>query len=279
MMSPELRQRIITALILVPVVVWCVFFAQDAATFAAFAGAIVIVGAWEWTVLMGWQAKAARLAYAVLVALLLVVLAVLPAVYAPAAGWLPALYMLSVGFWLVALRLVRGYPDNTGLWAHGALLSPVGLVLLLPAWLGLVSLHAASPWWLMYVFGLVWGADTGAYFAGRAFGRRKLAPAVSPGKTIEGLCGGLAVAALLAVLVAVYRDLAGIRLMAFLGLSLLTVLGSVLGDLFESMTKRHAGIKDSGTIFPGHGGALDRIDSLTAAAPVFALGWWLAGGF
>ncbi|MDO8266307.1 MAG: phosphatidate cytidylyltransferase [Moraxellaceae bacterium] len=273
-MTSELRQRIITALLLLPVVVWCVFLAPDATAFASFAGAIVIVGAWEWTRLMGWMSVAPRVLYVVLLALLLVSMR-LPEL----AGFAPALYMLSAGFWLLALRLVTGYPDNASLWARAWLLAPVGLVLLLPAWLGLTSLHAVSPWWLMFLFLLVWGADTGAYFAGRALGKNKLAPAVSPGKTIEGMVGGLALALAIALAVAIWRDLSGIRLMAFMGLCLLTSLASVLGDLFESMTKRHAGIKDSGNIFPGHGGALDRIDSLTAAAPVFALGWWLAGGF
>jgi phosphatidate cytidylyltransferase len=114
---------------------------------------------------------------------------------------------------------------------------------------------------------------------GRAFGKHKLAPQVSPGKTIEGMVGGLLTTSILIIAVAVYRDLTLIRMAAFIGLSLFTVLASVLGDLVESMVKRQAGVKDSGNIFPGHGGALDRIDSLTAAAPIFALGWWLAGGF
>ncbi|MDP2228784.1 MAG: phosphatidate cytidylyltransferase [Moraxellaceae bacterium] len=274
-MSPELLQRVITALILLPVVIWCVFFAPDSSTFAAFAGAIVIVGAWEWTALMGWKTHALRVVYAAVVGLALVSFAVFPVLQ----PLVPALYMAAVGFWMVALRLVRGYPGNTALWARTPLLVPVGVLLLLPAWLGLVSLHGASHWWLMYLFVLVWGADTGAYFAGRALGKHKLAPSVSPAKTLEGMAGGIALTMLVALSVAFYLEIAGLRLLAFIGLSLLTVLASVLGDLFESMAKRHAGIKDSGTLFPGHGGALDRIDSLTAAAPVFAMGWWLAGGF
>lgn len=273
-MQAELKQRIITAAVLLPVVIWCVFFAAGPQAFAAFAGAVVIVGAWEWTALMGWQGKLSRTAYAVLVTLLL--LATLLPVVRP---YHQILFMTSVGFWLVALRLVQGYPANTALWAKNILLIPMGLILLVPAWLGLTTLHAESAAWLMYLFALVWGADTGAYFAGRKFGKRKLAPSVSPGKTIEGLVGGLALTMTVAIAVAIYRDMSGIKLAAFLGLSLLTVLASVLGDLFESMAKRRAGIKDSGTIFPGHGGALDRIDSLTSAAPLFALGWLLAGGF
>lgn len=272
-LKPELRQRVITALILLPVVIWCVFLAPSTVAFAAFAGTLVLVGAWEWAALLGWRRQGQGL-YTLLVAALLL-LAFLP----DAAPYRVYGFALATGFWLVALRLVTGYPGNTTVWARRALLAPVGLVLLLPAWMGLTSLHAASAWWLMYLFALVWGADTGAYFAGRAFGRRKLAPAVSPGKTVEGMAGGLILTMALALAVALFRDMAGVRLAGFLGLSLLTVLASVLGDLFESMIKRNAGIKDSGTIFPGHGGALDRIDSLTAAAPVFALGWYLAGGF
>ncbi|MDI1301062.1 MAG: phosphatidate cytidylyltransferase [bacterium] len=270
-----LKQRIITALILLPIVLWCVFFAPSIWAFRIFAAAIVAVAAWEWTAMMGWRALAPRAAYALAVLAVLAALAFLP-VPGPVHQ---LIYAVAVLFWLFAHRLVRAYPENTGRWSAPAVLLPLGFVLLVPAWLGLTSLHAHSAWWLMYLLILVWGADTGAYFAGRAFGKNKLAPSVSPGKTLEGFFGGLLLTMGIAVAVAFYRDLAGQRFFAFMGLSLLTVLASVLGDLFESMVKRHAGIKDSGTIFPGHGGALDRIDSLTAAAPVFALGWLLAGGF
>ena len=249
-----LKERILTALVLIPLVLWCIFGAATSIPFEAFAGAIVIVGAWEWTALMRWSNMTARAGFTAIVALSLVAMKV------PELAFIkPSFYALSVGFWFVLI--------------------PVGLNLLIAAWAGLVDLYHASPWWLMYVFGLVWGADSGAYFAGRALGKHKLAPNVSPGKTIEGFVGGVLTTVILIISVAVYRDLTAMRLVAFLGLSLLTVLASVLGDLLESMVKRQAGVKDSGNIFPGHGGALDRIDSLTAAAPIFALGWWLAGGF
>jgi phosphatidate cytidylyltransferase len=281
--KPELRQRIITALVLLPIVIWCVFFAPSLWVFRIFAAAIVVVGAWEWTAMMGWKLPVLRGIYA---AAVLVVLGALG--FFMFTGRLPGAEIrllmtlilgLAVLFWLVAYRLVRGYPGNAAFWATPTLLAVMGFVLLAPAWLGLVFLHGESKWWLLYMLLLVWGADTGAYFAGRAWGRIKLAPAVSPGKTLEGFLGGLALSMALALAVALYRDLSGQRFFAFLGLSLLTALASVLGDLFESMVKRRAGIKDSGRIFPGHGGALDRIDSLTAAAPVFALGWLLARGF
>lgn len=269
-----LKERILTALILLPIVLWCVFGADGSIPFMAFAGALVLVGAWEWTALMRVSNPVGRSAFVLLVAAG-VVAASLP----EAAALRLPLFGLATGFWLVALRMVTGYPESARYWAKGLFLLPMGLILLVPAWTGLVDLHKASPWWLMYLFALVWGADTGAYFAGRAFGKRKLAPAVSPGKTIEGMVGGLLFTMAVMVAVGLYRELPALRFAAFAGLSLLTVLASVLGDLLESMVKRQAGVKDSGTIFPGHGGALDRIDSLTAAAPVFALGWWLSGGF
>lgn len=269
-----LKERVLTALILIPIVIWCIFFANGHIPFMAFAGAIVLVGAWEWTALMRWTSMPLRAMYVAVVALGLVAMNV------PQLAFLKQpFYMVSVGFWLVALRWVMAFPESAKLWAKNIFLVPTGLILLIPAWAGLTDLHQASPWWLLYVFCLVWGADTGAYFAGRKFGKHKLAPSVSPGKTIEGFVGGLITTSILIVAVAVYRDLSAIRFAAFVGLSLLTVLASVLGDLLESMVKRQAGVKDSGNIFPGHGGALDRIDSLTAAAPLFALGWWLAGGF
>ena len=128
----------------------------------------------------------------------------------------------------------------------------------------------------MYLFLLVWGADSGAYFVGRKFGRKKLAPSVSPNKSVEGLYGGVSVAAIIIVVVAwIYLDLTLIQYLLFIILSVVTVLGSVLGDLFESMIKRRAGIKDSGRVLPGHGGVLDRIDSLLSAAPIFAAGMYL----
>jgi phosphatidate cytidylyltransferase len=270
----ELKQRVITALILLPVVIWCVFFAPSTLAFALFAGAVVTVGAWEWATITGWTQTWQRLVYASLIAALLFIVQ-LPL----AQHWHQNLLIVSVVFWWVALRLVKGYPKSAQYWANAGLMAVIGIILLVPAWLGLTSLHAESAGWLLYLLMLVWGADTGAYFAGRKWGKHKLAPSVSPGKTIEGLVGGIVLTSLIAIGVALYRDLTGVRLAAFLGLSLLTVLASVLGDLFESMAKRQAGIKDSGTIFPGHGGALDRIDSLTAAAPLFTLGYLLAGGF
>ena len=128
----------------------------------------------------------------------------------------------------------------------------------------------------MYLFLLVWGADSGAYFVGRKFGKRKLAPTVSPNKSVEGLYGGILTTIIVMLVVQYqYLNLTWVQQLLFLILSLITVFGSVLGDLFESMIKRRAGIKDSGRVLPGHGGVLDRIDSLLAAAPIFATGMYI----
>ena len=128
----------------------------------------------------------------------------------------------------------------------------------------------------MYLFLLVWGADSGAYFVGRKFGKKKLAPTVSPNKSVEGLYGGIATTVIIMMIVQYsYLNLTAVQLILFLVLSIITVFASVLGDLFESMIKRRAGIKDSGRVLPGHGGVLDRIDSLLAAAPIFAAGMYI----
>jgi len=274
-----LKERVITALILLPLVLWCVF-GGVAMAFPIFAAAIILVAAWEWTAMMRLASMPARLGFVALVgALLWHVKAQALTVDASGIKALGPLMAATSVFWLAALVWVRRYPADAQRWDRPFLMLAIGLLLLVPTWAGLVQLHGQSPWWLMYVLLLVWGADTGAYFAGRRFGKVKLAPSVSPAKTREGLYGGLITTSLIMLAVAFSLKLAGLQFLMFAAASAVTVLASVLGDLFESMVKRRAGIKDSGKIFPGHGGALDRIDSITAAAPVFLTGWWLAGGF
>ncbi len=186
----------------------------------------------------------------------------------------PLLWGVSVLYWLgFALRWVLRYPDRPN-WHHQPVLVGIGFLCLSATATAMLSLWQASPHWLLYVFLLVWVADSGAYFAGRAFGKTKLIPEVSPNKTIEGLAGGLALDGALIGGVAWWLHLSGAALVGFVVVSVLTALVSVLGDLVESMFKRQAGIKDSGSILPGHGGVLDRIDSVLAAMPVFALGFW-----
>ncbi len=176
---------------------------------------------------------------------------------------------LALLWWLLAAYLVMSYPVSQALWQHSGARLAMGCLVLLPAWQALVYLRGQGVTWVLILLGAVAAADSCAYFSGRAFGRRKLAPAVSPGKSWEGVWGGLLGVTLLASLLSLL--LQDLSLLVVLWVCLPAALASVLGDLLESMVKRQAGVKDSGRILPGHGGILDRIDGITAAAPVFAL--------
>ncbi len=267
-----LKQRILTALVLLPIILVAVF-ATASWPFWSVTTGIVLVASWEWSALIGWTRTPARIVYSLLTALGMLSIAIYgrPSLF-------HFVYALALPGWLWALVRVWRYRGEEGVFL--SLSAPfLGWAVLLPAWLALNELKSLATAWLLYLFILVWGADTGAYFAGRRFGRTKLAPMVSPGKSVEGVIGGVALTAAVAVVVAWRHAWTFAHSLEFLLLSLCTVAASVLGDLFESMLKRQRGVKDSGTIFPGHGGALDRIDSLTAAAPIFLLGWVLLGGF
>lgn len=271
-----LKQRVITALVLLPIVLGAVF-GLDRLPFAIVAGLFFAVAGWEWSALMGKVGLAFRLLWTVVLVLAM----------AAAEFWQPAWLLNAMPvWWLLALVLVVGYPGNAGFWYRPWLMAPVGLLLLVPSWGAVVQLQAAGalglagPYALLFILLWVWAADTGAYFAGRAMGKHKLAPLVSPGKTIEGLIGGV-VLALLVVAGVFAAGLLEANLFPLMAVALMTVLASALGDLFESMVKRQRGFKDSGTILPGHGGMLDRIDSVTAAMPIALAGfnWFgLPGG-
>ena len=266
-----LKQRIITALVLLPFALGG-FFLLDGPLFALFIGAVVSLGAWEWARLAGLTAQVQRVAFAVLVAALLLGLYLVP-VLAP---WV---LLCALIWWALATALVLGYPASSRYWVGLPAKLIIGLLILLPAWQGLVLFKQwpEANWLILAVMVLVWGADIGAYFSGRRFGKRKLAPQVSPGKSWEGVFGGLLATLLICVGVAIYRDWSFASLLLGLLGTAVVVLISVVGDLSESMFKRQAGVKDSSNLLPGHGGVLDRIDSLTAAIPVFAALLWLAG--
>lgn len=265
-----LKQRIITALILAPLAL-CGFFLLEGGSFALFLGAVVVLGAWEWARLCGFEAQSSRVLYAVVVAALLFLLYLLP-------DLAPWLLVAALIWWLVATWLVLTYPASSEHWSSALCKLVIGLLILLPAWQGLVLIKQMplGNWLILCVMILVWGADIGAYFSGKAFGKRKLAPTVSPGKSWEGLYGGLAACLLITAVVGAYRGWSLGEIIFALVCAAIVVLISVVGDLTESMFKRKSGIKDSSNLLPGHGGVLDRIDSLTAAIPVFALLLWAA---
>ncbi|KQN58210.1 phosphatidate cytidylyltransferase [Erwinia sp. E602] len=274
-----LKSRLITALILIPIVIAALFLLPPLG-FAIVILAICMLAAWEWGQFAGFAARSQRIWLAVLCGLLLsLMLFTLPA-------WQSALDVPQIGgalwisliWWLAALLLVLRYPGSAAFWRSSKPLRLLfGLLTIVPFFCGMLVLrqyhyatdHYAGAWWLLYVMVLVWGADSGAYMFGKLFGKHKLAPKVSPGKTWEGFLGGLVTSALISWLFSVFAPLQ-VDLSTLLICSIAAALASVLGDLTESMFKREAGIKDSGSLIPGHGGILDRIDSLTAAVPVFA---------
>jgi len=271
-----LKQRILAALVLLPLLLLAVFMLPSIG-WQILLAVILLQGAWEWSAIMQLQTPPQRLAYVGLIGLLILGCAVFvgPDISSP-------ILLAAVVFWLAATVWVAVYP--AGLPADRRLplrAGAVGVAIIVPLWIAGSGLQIAGTvtgsytgWWLVIMLMLIFAADTGAYALGRLFGKTKLAPRVSPGKTWEGVAGALLGAALVVAFVWALVPLQVVRSnpLGFLLIALLTVSFSIVGDLTESMFKRHSKLKDSGTIIPGHGGLMDRIDSITAAAPVFAYG-------
>lgn len=266
-------ERIVTALILVAVVLSCMFATTSDYPMLALMTLAALGASYEWYKLMPHKTPtAAKKINAWCFGVLITTVAIISLLYFHEL-WILC-WIASICIWLVSISWVKRYPEYDG-WYNYTLLA-IGALLIISAVTAIFSVWQFSPWWLMYVFLLVWGADSGAYFVGRKFGMRKLAPSVSPNKSVEGLIGGLLTSLLIMIVVSLtYLDLTLLPFIGFMGLSLLVVIASVLGDLVESMIKRRAGIKDSGRILPGHGGVLDRVDSLLAATPIFAVGMYV----
>ncbi|WP_039986276.1 phosphatidate cytidylyltransferase [Vibrio owensii] len=275
-----MKQRIITALILAPLVILGIFKLPLIGFIIALT-AITLLGFWEWTQFTESNSRIAALVPAVVVTGLSFLF------ISPDAANLnqlatPHYTVLALGFawWIIASGMAITYPKTTNLWQNSKALRHVfGFLTLIPFLWSVIILRASDisvdPYHgaklVLYVCFLVWAADSGAYFAGKSMGKRKMAPHVSPNKTIEGLIGGIIAALIVGWLFAGWFDIQFTSPIHMVIITLITVVISVLGDLVESMFKRVSGIKDSSNIIPGHGGILDRIDSLTAAFPVFAL--------
>lgn len=264
-----LKLRIVSALIAAPLAVAAVFLLPPtsfALVFAVLAG----IALDEWGRLAGYSTWRGRMVYLLVFGGLCVALAQMPG------AAIAALAVMGVG-WVIAAGIVVGYPRSAMVLRAPGVIPGAGLLVLTGAWLGLVSLRAQpglGAWLIIWLFVVVWSADIGAYFVGRAYGRHKLALAVSPGKTLEGAAGGLVCSVLLATgLVGIVPALHMVSLSLTDWALLAFALGaiSIVGDLFESVLKRETGAKDSGTLLPGHGGLLDRIDALLAVLPSFAL--------
>jgi phosphatidate cytidylyltransferase len=266
-----LEKRLITGLMMAVLTVAAALWLSNL-TLAALLLVVVLMGGWEWAALTGLERVVARITFLIALSL---------------CAWLAwlitvthqtPLVILGATLWWVFVLVILGFyqPHSPSTSTRQISLQVAGLFTLVPAWLAMVRLHDIQPTLLLFLFMLIWSADTSAYVIGRLFGKTQLAPELSPGKTREGLWGALGLTLVIGIIGAFGFNFSPLLRLYFVGLCLVTTLFSVAGDLFESLLKRRSGVKDSGNILPGHGGVLDRIDSLTAAAPVFALGFhWM----
>ncbi|GAB3310003.1 cytidylyltransferase family protein [Haliea atlantica] len=276
-----LRQRVFTALALAALFLGSVLF-LSLPTLALGLAAVIGLGGWEWGRLAGWQSLAARTGFVVTLALCMLGLYIYCDLGSrPARGQVQPVLGLACLWWSFALLWVKSYPASAVFWRSRLARSLMGLLVLACAWLAAVYLLSFPRGGLLLVVMviIVAATDIGAYFAGTHFGRHKLAVRVSPAKTWEGFWGGMTCALILAIALwsGIPSQLAHVSLGAVVTVVLSTAVASVVGDLTVSMVKRESGVKDSGAMLPGHGGVLDRLDSLCSAAPVFALGLLLAG--
>ena len=280
-----LKQRIITALILAPLAIAAIFY-MSLNIFSIFIMAIMAIGAWEWGPLMGFKSNRRRIAF--ITATIILIGAIwyffpLTSLWDTEANLILSIQYilwLAVAWWILSASLTFLYPRYSTFWSsHRSVRGVFGWLTLVPTWLAFVVIRAngyeSDPYHgaqlIMFLFLMVWSADIGAYFVGKSIGKHKLMPNVSPGKTMEGFIGGVIFACILVAVVGGQLNWTQQQFLLVIGITVVITTISVLGDLNESMFKRQAGIKDSGSILPGHGGILDRIDSLTATAPIYAL--------
>ncbi|QFT54175.1 phosphatidate cytidylyltransferase [Microbulbifer sp. THAF38] len=269
-----LKERIITALVLL-VLFAGVLFLLPIQWYSLIFVAVILLGGWEWANLSNLN-RALRFVFLAALGGTLVFTAeyVFSMDFSsPDIDRARQILAIACGWWALAFLWVQSYPASAMLWGNRWVRGLIGLVVLVPSWLSLVILRGLDhgAWLVLYVVAIVVAADVGAYFVGRKFGKRKLAREVSPGKSWEGFFGGLGACLILALVTSYLFDLPLKNTVLFSFGVLVTALASVIGDLLESMFKRHRGIKDSSHILPGHGGVMDRLDSLTAALPVFTM--------
>ena len=274
------KQRVITAIALV-LGLLALLFNLNPLNFSLIVALIVLLAGWEWSNLMGLESKRHKFSYIALLALTIATAALSLDLFGTLNISLgQTLCLIASVLWAVVFLWIQGYPSSAILWSPRPILGLLGLALLTVTWvaIALIIHQPHGPWLLLFAFAVVALADVGGYVAGNLFGKHKLAPLVSPGKTWEGFFGGIFLQCILIASMASFMP-EKITTVMLVALVIPVSLYSVLGDLFESMIKRHSGVKDSGNILPGHGGVLDRIDGLIAALPLFALLFLLLSPF
>lgn len=269
-----LRERAITAIVLAPIGIAAVLMLSQA-WFAAFMAGLFLIGAWEWSRLSGVRSSATRIAVVAAHAILMGLFW-----FIGESAW-PQVIWAGVAFWMLVPLWLRHFHFAEQDRKRSLMLKTcASLLALVPAWAAAVLLEGGErgPQWVLFVLVLVWSADTCAYFAGRRFGTTKLAPNISPGKTRAGAYGAMLGCTVYAAAVGYFGfAIQGAALLPFVALCVVTAVFSIIGDLLESLIKRHSQVKDSGSLFPGHGGLLDRFDSMFAALPIFVAGRALLG--
>ena len=262
-----LKYRVITAVVLL-LIIFAMMWLLKPPIFAAVISIFFIISAKEWAGLMGLKSLWQQIVYAGLVIVLL-----FAAYFSPG---MP-IFCAALAVWIWAAISLFSYQQKGYLlgfhnpWVKGL----CGLLLLTACWKGATLLQAASPLWLLWVFGLIWLTDTGAFFAGRRWGQHALASQISPKKTWEGFWGGILLAVAVLGVCSLFLPISVEQRALLLLLVMICALFAVIGDLFVSLLKRQAGLKDTGSLLPGHGGLLDRVDSTISAVPIFALGFLL----
>ncbi|WP_395344539.1 phosphatidate cytidylyltransferase [Ningiella sp. W23] len=286
-----LKQRVITALILAPLALFAILFLPIEGFKLVVAG-VICLGAYEWANMSGITVRIFKGWFMVFIGFLCAILVIsVDAEEIWQQGELHPLFAfclwMAALWWTASLFMILAYPKYSSFWKDSiGIRAAFGVLTLIPTWVAIVSLRTSlyevDPFYgaslLFYVLGIVWAADIGAFFVGVKFGKHKLRPNVSPGKSVEGLIGGIAASFAIIAFAAMHYQFEPSRIGIHVVIGAITVAVSALGDLNESMVKRCAGIKDSGKLLPGHGGVMDRIDSLTAAFPVFAFCYmlWMA---
>ncbi len=268
-----LKYRLLTAFLMGPLILWAIY-AMPENLFALFSLVLVSFGAWEWSVFAGWTKPYQRKLFFIINIFLFIAI-----LYFATTELYIVIIVASLLWWIICVPLLLSFPHHKNNFIHTRIVKTfIGTILLSATLVSMVFIRNNPEYgsaFVLYLVLMIWFADSGAYFAGRALGKNKLIPNVSPGKTWEGVAGALVVTLVVALVAVKLLNIPSSQSLIFILITFVTVIYSIVGDLSESMFKRMVNIKDSGNLLPGHGGMLDRIDSLMSALPVFITGLWL----